>query len=146
MTAEYIVRIWILVRIWIPSLILIICMALSKVFTPSYWVCGLPPWLSSKESACQCRRRKRCGFNHWLGKVLWRMAWQLNSSILGLKNPNGQSSLVGYSPWGGKESEKTEWLSTYAYTFINFVTCKTRMKITYSSELLKEMMHNKHLT
>ena len=29
-----------------------------------------------------------------------------------LKNPHGQRSLVGYSPWGCKESDMTECLST----------------------------------
>ena len=29
-----------------------------------------------------------------------------------LENPHGQRSLVGYSPWGCKESDMTEWLST----------------------------------
>ena len=29
-----------------------------------------------------------------------------------LKNPHGQRSLVGYSPWGHKESNTTEQLST----------------------------------
>ena len=28
-----------------------------------------------------------------------------------LENPHGQRSLVGYSPWGRKESDTTEWLS-----------------------------------
>ena len=29
-----------------------------------------------------------------------------------LENAHGQRSLVGYSPWGPKESDTTEWLST----------------------------------
>ena len=32
----------------------------------------LPTWLSGKESASQCRRRKRFGFNPWVGKIPWR--------------------------------------------------------------------------
>ena len=32
-----------------------------------------------------------------------------------LENPHGQRSLVGYSPWGHKESDTTEWLSTYIH-------------------------------
>ena len=32
----------------------------------------------------------------------------------GLENPHGQNSLVGYSPWGCKESDTTERLSTAA--------------------------------
>ena len=33
-----------------------------------------------------------------------------------LENPHGQRSLVGYSPWGLKESDRTEWLSTAQLT------------------------------
>ena len=32
-----------------------------------------------------------------------------------LENPHGQRSLVGYSPWGHKESDKTALLSTAQY-------------------------------
>ena len=27
---------------------------------------------SGKELACQCRRRKRCGFDPWVRKIPWR--------------------------------------------------------------------------
>ena len=37
---------------------------------------GLPRWLSGKESACQCRRCKRHGFDPWVGKIPWRRKWQ----------------------------------------------------------------------
>ena len=30
----------------------------------------------------------------------------------GLENPHGQRSLAGYSPWGHKELDMTEWLRT----------------------------------
>ena len=33
----------------------------------------LPSWLSSKESTRQCRR---CEFDPWVGKILWRRKWQ----------------------------------------------------------------------
>ena len=33
---------------------------------------GLPRRDSSKESACQCKRHKRCRFDPWVGKILWR--------------------------------------------------------------------------
>ena len=36
----------------------------------------------------------------------------IHSSILAWRNPRGQRSLAGYSPWGLKESETTERLST----------------------------------
>ena len=34
------------------------------------------------------------------------------SSTLALENPHGQRSLVGYTPWGGKELGMTERLSS----------------------------------
>ena len=37
----------------------------------------------------------------------------------GLENPHGQKSLVGYSPWGHKESDMTEQLSTAALKFMD---------------------------
>ena len=33
-----------------------------------------------------------------------------------LENPHGQRSLMGYSPWGHKESDMTEQLSTHSRT------------------------------
>ena len=36
----------------------------------------LPWWCSGKESACQCRRCKRQGFNLWVGNIPWRRKWQ----------------------------------------------------------------------
>ena len=37
---------------------------------------GLPRWHSDKEPICQCGRRKRCGFDPWIGKIPWRKKWQ----------------------------------------------------------------------
>ena len=37
-------------------------------------------------SACQCRRCQRCGFNHWVGKILWNRKWQPTPVFL-LENP-----------------------------------------------------------
>ena len=36
-----------------------------------------------------------------------------------LEKPHGQRSLVGYSPWGHKESDMTERLSPYIYVYIH---------------------------
>ena len=33
----------------------------------------LPRWLSGRESACQCKRRR---FDPWVGKIPWRRKWQ----------------------------------------------------------------------
>ena len=63
---------------------------------------------SGKESTCQSRR---WGFNPWVGKILWSRKWQPTPEFLPEKF-HGQKSLVGYSQWGCKESDRTERLST----------------------------------
>ena len=60
-----------------------------------------------KQLACPCRRHKRCGFYPWIGKNPWRWAWQPTLVFLPGES-HGQSSLVGYSPKGCKESDTTE--------------------------------------
>ena len=42
-------------------------------------------------------------------KISWRRAWQITPVILSGES-HGQRSLVGYSPWGCKESDMTERL------------------------------------
>ena len=76
---------------------------------------GLPRWLNGKESTCQCRRHRRLRFDPWVGKFLWRRKWQPTLVFL-LEKSHGQSSLVNYSPWGHKESDRTERLSAHAWT------------------------------
>ena len=70
---------------------------------------GFPGGTSGKEPTCQCRRHKRHRFNPWVGKIPWRRAWQPMPVFLPGKS-HGQRSLVGYSPWGLKESDATERL------------------------------------
>ena len=40
-----------------------------------YYIEGFPRWLSSNESACN-RRSRRYELDPWMGKNLWRRAWQ----------------------------------------------------------------------
>ena len=35
---------------------------------------GFPGGTSGKETAFQCRKHKRCGFNPWVEKIPWRRA------------------------------------------------------------------------
>ena len=44
-----------------------------------------------------------------VGKIPWRRKWQSTPVLLPGKS-HGQRGLVGYSPWGHKESETTERL------------------------------------
>ena len=73
-----------------------------------------PGSTSGKESACQCRRSKRCGFDSWVGKIPWGRAWQLIPVILHGES-HGQRSLAGCSPYGRTEAQsqtQLKWLST----------------------------------
>ena len=76
---------------------------------------GFPGGTGGKEPACQCRRHKTCRFDPWIGKIPWRRKWQPTPIFLPGES-HGQRSLVGYSPWGHKELDTTERLSTHAYT------------------------------
>ena len=71
---------------------------------------GFPGGASGKEPGCQRRRRKRHGFNPWVGRIPWRRAWQPTPVSLS-RESHGQKSLEGYSPWGHKESYTTEQLT-----------------------------------
>ena len=66
-----------------------------------------------------CRQCKKPGFDPWVGKTPWRKAWQLIPVFLPGES-HGQRSLVGYSPWGCKELDTTEWL-TLSLHFIPLV-------------------------
>ena len=38
--------------------------------------------------ACSSKRPKRCGFNHWVGKIPWRSTWKsIHFSILAWRTP-----------------------------------------------------------
>ena len=50
---------------------------------------------------CQCRRQKRCRFEPWVQKIPWRRKRQPTPVFLPGKS-QGQRSLGGYSPQGGR--------------------------------------------
>ena len=51
------------------------------------------------------------GFDPWVGKIPWRRKWPPTPVFLPGES-HGQRSLADYSPWGHKESDTTEQLST----------------------------------
>ena len=65
---------------------------------------GFPGGWDGKESACTP------GFDPWVKKISGRKEWQSTPVFLPGKS-NGQRSLVGYSPWGCKKLDMTEWLT-----------------------------------
>ena len=97
------------------------CWTMNELETPhfSFWLPpikppdGLPKRLSSPESACQCRRCRRHGFDPLVGKISWRRKWQPTPIFLPGES-HGQRSLVGYGLWGHEELDMTEWLSMLA--------------------------------
>ena len=60
----------------------------------------------------------------WVGKILWRRKWQPTPVFLPGES-HGQRNLVGYSPWGRKESDMTEWLS-HTHTLV--ITPRTTLQ------------------
>ena len=54
--------------------------------------------------------RARCEFDPWVRKIPWRMKLQPIPVFMSGKS-HGQRSLVGYSPWGHKESDTTEQIT-----------------------------------
>ena len=60
-----------------------------------------------KNPPANAGRHKRLGFDPWIGNIPWRRAWQTTPVFLPGES-HGQRSLMGYSPWGDKESYTTE--------------------------------------
>ena len=75
---------------------------------------GLPWWLTGQSI---CLQYGRPGFEPWVRKIPWRREWQPTPVLLPGKS-HGWRSLVGYSPWGCKESDMTERLHFHLYIHI----------------------------
>ena len=73
------------------------------IFSPNL-ILRLPWWFGWSRTCLQCRRPK---FDPSVGKIPWRREWQPTPVFLPGKS-HGQRTLVGYSPWGRKESNTTE--------------------------------------
>ena len=68
--------------------------------------------VAQRLSVClQCRRPR---FDPWVGKIPWRRKWQPTPVFLPGES-HGERRLLGYSPWGRKESNRTEWLSNWLF-------------------------------
>ena len=58
-------------------------------------------------------------FDLWVGKIPWRRKWQPIPVLLPGKF-SGRRSLVGYSPWGHKESDTAKQLHSTSLTHLLF--------------------------
>ena len=83
---------------------------------------------SGKESACRCRRLRRCRFDPWVRKIPWSGKWNPIPVIFPGKF-HGQRSLAGCSPQAAKW---WTWLSDWAYTHISSVFDFLRILILFS--------------
>ena len=79
-----------------------------------YIYIGFPGGSHSKASACNAGDPG--SIYPWSGKIPWRRKWQSAPVLLPGKF-HGQRSLVGYSPWGRKESDMTEPLHSLMYIY-----------------------------
>ena len=76
-----------------PTIVINFCISKYKPITSFAFLGGA----SGKEPTYQCRRHKRCRFDPWAGKILWRGAWQLTLEFLPGES-HGQRSLADCSP------------------------------------------------
>ena len=98
--------------------------------TVTIW--DLPWWLRGKDSASQCKRRKRREFHPWVKRLPWSGRWQPIPLFLPGKF-HAQRSLVGCCPWGRKESDTTEQLTTMS---IYYLAGKTFSKVSRLSIII----------
>ena len=75
----------------------------------------------------QWRRHKRCRFNPWVGKILWRKVWQATPVLLSEKS-HGQRSLEGYSPWDHKELDTMKQHNMHSITLKKKSKCHDHLK------------------
>ena len=94
---------------------------------------GLPWWL---RQLSVCLQGGRPRFDLWVGKIPWSRKWQSTPVLLPGKS-HGQRSLVGYSPWGRKESDTTERLH-FHFQCLHIITCYCLYFFNYSSGLKVE--------
>ena len=58
---------------------------------------------------------QECVFDPSVVKIPWKTKYLPTPVFVSRESP-GQRSLVGYSPWGHKESDMSDWLSMHVHT------------------------------
>ena len=86
------------------------------MYTPLVDICllGFPGGISGKESAYQCRRHRRRGFNLWVRKIPWRKKWQPTPVFLPGES-HGQRDRGAWQATANritKSQTQLKWLST----------------------------------
>ena len=80
---------------------------------------GLPRWLKLQRI---CLQSRRCRFHPWVGKIPCKKKW-LPTPVFLPGESHGQRSPAGYRPWGHKESDMTEQLSTHKHDVWRIFLC-----------------------
>ena len=81
------------------------CFLVILAFLSLYMKSWFPRLLRHKESACKCRR---CGFNPWVEKILWRRKWKLTTVVLPGES-HEQTITASYSPWIQSQTQLSNW-------------------------------------
>ena len=94
---------------------------------------GFPGGSSDKEPHQQCRRCKRSGFETWVGKILWRRAWQPTPVFLLVEIPMGRgawwATVHGVTKSGTWQSAHTHMHSIYT-VFLKIVTLLSHLTVS----------------
>ena len=89
----------------------------AKAEPPAHWPSDVKIWLIGQDpDAGKCWRQEEkgmtevemVGWHHWLDGHEFEQAPGVDD---GQENPDGQGSLVCWSPWGRKELDMIEWLN-----------------------------------
>ena len=89
------------------------------LYFPPFLICGgFPDGSVGKESTCQCRRRRRRGFDSWVRKIPWWRKWG-PTPVFFLGKSSGPRSLTGYKYM---ESQRVghSWATEHAHTHARF--------------------------
>ena len=97
----------------------------SPLFKPLPCV---PVVLGVKNPPANAGRHKRCRFDPWVGKILWRRTWQ-PTLVFFPGETHGQRSLAGYSPKGHRVGH--DWSNLACVHVLKwFVTLRAVVTIT----------------
>ena len=112
---------------WNHTVFVLLCWLISLSIMSSRF--GLPRCPSSKETACQCRRRKRHKFDSWLGKILWGRKSQPTPVFLPGKF-RGQRNLVVVCGVINSQAQLSGWPHTQTHA-LSFICALARVRNSF---------------
>ena len=80
----------------------------------------------------------RLQFDPWVGKISWRRAWQ-PTPVFVPGESHAQRNLMGYSPWGCKESDTTE-VTQHAH----MQGVQTSLHLSHSQQMIPRLDKKHH--